>query len=64
MLMHVWQGQTLDSIGLYFRFHPFAHGMLYVASSRARAFQHMHVFLAPECNGVVNNFVLPHALAL
>src|ERR1700761_8070441 len=39
------QGQSLDTVGLYLITPVFAHGQLYVALSRARHRDHIHILL-------------------
>jgi ATP-dependent DNA helicase PIF1 len=38
------QGQTYDEVGLHIENECFAHGQLYVALSRARKFENIHIF--------------------
>ena len=43
MTINKAQGQTFDKVGIYLPSPDFAHGQLYVAFSRARAFCHVYV---------------------
>ena len=67
MTVHKSQGQTLEKVGLDFRNQPFAHGMTYVALSRARSATDVTICVAPkfvDSNGVqfVTNVVYKEIL--
>ncbi|CAN1789143.1 ATP-dependent DNA helicase PIF1 [Linum perenne] len=50
MTINKSQGQTLEQIGIYLPNPVFSHGQLYVALSRARSVEGIHVFLQNDVN--------------
>lgn len=59
MTINKSQGQTLDQVGLFLRTPVFTHGQLYVACSRVRSFDSLHIQVFDnERQGRVGNDVM------
>ncbi|XP_051150021.1 uncharacterized protein LOC127264505 [Andrographis paniculata] len=50
MTINKSQGQTLDVVGVYMKQPVFMHGQLYVALSRAKSFDSLHVLIPSDIN--------------
>ena len=57
MTINISQGQTFEKISVDLRRDVFNHGQLYVAFSSVRSWESLRVYLGPQQDGIVKNFV-------